>query len=302
MSIPFISIVIPALNRAHLIRRTLDSVAAQSFRNFELIVVDNGSDDGTLATVNEWGASHDDVNLRTFTEPERGAARARNRGLRESLGEWAMFFDSDDTMDSGLLERIAAEAADADIVAWNVRIHQLDGTTVVRRSEKRDALFHTIFNGNFSTQRYAARTALFHSAGGWNGDLHGWDDIELGVRLLLTNPTISLLNIVMVDIYAQVQSITGKSHSTNPQKWETALDCISSDLSVRGSRRVLRWVDLRRAILAGQYSAEGNADEGVRLLREVLGRAGWRSWVYRFAYRHTSKGRRGAARLLRWFC
>ena len=297
MKSPLFSIVIPVFNRAHLIARTLDSVAAQTFHDFELIVVDNASTDTTLDVVRDWGKAHPDVDLVVLNEPQRGAAKARNCGLSAARGAWTLFFDSDDTMDARLLELILPLTDRADIVGWNVRIHRLDGSVIVQKSRAKRALFHTIFNGNLSTQRYAARTDLIRSVGGWNGSLRGWDDIELGVHLLLAKPEFRILGVALVDIYAQEESITGRRHADDPAKWESALDSISSLLHDAHNARAERWVNLRRAILAGQYTAEGNKAEGERLIGEVLSKVNGRRWLYRFAYHHTAHGRRGAARL-----
>ena len=302
MAAPFISIVIPVLNRASIVGRTLDSVSAQTFGDYELIVVDNGSTDGTADAVRSWHSVHPTVNLTLLTESERGAARARNRGLDAAQGEWTMFFDSDDTMRPDLLEAVKKASREADVVAWDVIIHQLDGSVIRQCSYLRNALFHTIFHGNFSTQRYAAATRLFRSVGGWNAVLRGWDDAELGVRLLLQKPLIRHLRDVEVDVYAQSVSITGVSHSSDTAKWEDALSAMRNTLSEASEQKAVHWIDLRRAILAGQYAREGAEIESDRLLAATLKIVDCRRWIYRWASRLTASGCRGAARLFGWLC
>ena len=302
MATPFLSIVIPVLNREKIVVRTLDSVAAQSLDDFELIVVDNGSTDNTRQVIEEWIENHPKILARLVEEPEKGAARARNRGLDEAKGEWTMFFDSDDTMHSDLVEEIRRNADGADIVAWNVTIHQLDGTSIRQKSFAKRVLFHTIFNGNFATQRYAARTALFRKVGGWNAALRGWDDTELGVRLALSSPAIRLLKGTKVDVYAQEESITGVRHAADTTKWEEALEVMKKHLEAASMAKAARWIDLRRAILAGQYSAEGNETESQRLISAVIADFKSKRWLYRFACRYTAARHRGAARLLGWLC
>ena len=79
-----ISVVVPVLNRAKLIERSLDSIAAQDVRPLNLYIVDNGSDDGTQDVVRNWVRRHaDDKELRVtlMEDKQRGAARARQTAL-----------------------------------------------------------------------------------------------------------------------------------------------------------------------------------------------------------------------------
>lgn len=86
-----VSIVIPAYNRAHLIGETLRSVLAQTYRPLEVLVVDDGSKDGTHEVVEAFGGP-----VRCIRQPNGGVAAARNRGLAEARGEFVALLDSDD--------------------------------------------------------------------------------------------------------------------------------------------------------------------------------------------------------------
>ncbi|HZR36529.1 MAG TPA: glycosyltransferase [Nevskia sp.] len=90
---PQVSVILPTYNRAHLLPRAVASVLGQSFRDFELIVVDDGSKDGTA----ELMRGYDDPRI-VFLPPERnlGDAGARMRGIARARGEWLAFQDSDD--------------------------------------------------------------------------------------------------------------------------------------------------------------------------------------------------------------
>jgi len=98
-----VSVIIATYNRADYVRQAVDSVLAQSLRDFELIVVDDGSTDGTAAVLAEYGAR-----IRVIATPNRGAARARNAGLAAATGEYVAFLDSDDLSDP---ERLSLQAA-----------------------------------------------------------------------------------------------------------------------------------------------------------------------------------------------
>ncbi|MFZ1545900.1 MAG: glycosyltransferase [Candidatus Nitrotoga sp.] len=99
---PIASIIMPCYNGMRHIQAAIDSVLAQTFDDFELIVVDNGSTDRTpeiLSSVN-------DPRLRVLTLQERGVSRARNLGLREAHGAFIAFLDSDDTWNTEFLEKM----------------------------------------------------------------------------------------------------------------------------------------------------------------------------------------------------
>ena len=90
---PLVSVIIPMYNRAGTIRRAIDSVLRQTYRNIELIVVDDASTDNSVQIVQEYAESR----LRLITLPRNaGAARARNAGMKAAQGEYIAFQDSDD--------------------------------------------------------------------------------------------------------------------------------------------------------------------------------------------------------------
>ncbi len=94
MDQPTISIIIPSYNRAHLIGETLASVAAQTFQDYEIIVVDDGSKDNTPEIMQQW--CQRDSRIRYVQQPNGGVSAARNTGIRLAQGEFIAFLDSDD--------------------------------------------------------------------------------------------------------------------------------------------------------------------------------------------------------------
>ena len=111
MSTVLFSIVVPVFNRAHTIERCLRSVFSQRFEDFEVLVVDDGSSDDTLALL----CSMNDARLRVIAHDlNRGVCPARNTGIRASTGQWVVFLDSDDELaDAGALARMADHARGA---------------------------------------------------------------------------------------------------------------------------------------------------------------------------------------------
>lgn len=104
MNTPLVSIIIPTYNRAHLIGETLDSVLAQTYTNWECIVVDDGSTDNTEHLLNEY--CNKDARFQYHHRPKdrpKGANACRNYGFELSKGEYINWFDSDDLMVSNHL-------------------------------------------------------------------------------------------------------------------------------------------------------------------------------------------------------
>ncbi|HBR55641.1 MAG TPA: hypothetical protein DEA82_16235 [Flavobacteriaceae bacterium] len=100
-----VSIIIPVYNRAHLIGETLDSILAQTYTNWECIVVDDGSTDNTLELLEDYAQKDSRFKYykRPYNRPKGGNA-ARNYGFQKSTGDYIQWFDSDDIMVSEFLE------------------------------------------------------------------------------------------------------------------------------------------------------------------------------------------------------
>jgi len=100
---PRFSIVIPLYNKRRYIRRAIDSVISQSFRDFELIVVDDGSTDGSQEMVVDIA----DLRMKLIRQDNAGEGAARNRGIKEAKADWIAFLDADDMWVSGHLDNLA---------------------------------------------------------------------------------------------------------------------------------------------------------------------------------------------------
>ena len=100
---PLLSIVVPLYNKEAYIGRTLRSVLAQTFTDYEILVVNDGSTDGSLERAKEVCSER----IRYFSKPNGGPASARNMGVRNARGRWVMILDADDELVPGILEHFA---------------------------------------------------------------------------------------------------------------------------------------------------------------------------------------------------
>ncbi len=96
---PMVSVIIPTHNRADFLTEAIDSVLAQTWRDFEILVVDDGSTDGTRDVIGEYGDR-----IRYFHKPHRGPSSARNLGASKAHGNFLAFLDSDDIWEPDKLD------------------------------------------------------------------------------------------------------------------------------------------------------------------------------------------------------
>ena len=95
-NIPFVSVVIPLYNSQDYILNCLKSVSAQDYKNFEVIIVDDGSTDCSVDIVKEFIKNHPEVPIQLIRQQNSGPSKARNVGILEAHGELIAFIDSDD--------------------------------------------------------------------------------------------------------------------------------------------------------------------------------------------------------------
>ena len=295
-----ITVVVPVHNRERLVLETLDSIASQTALP-SLIIVDNNSSDSSLQAISNWTASHRSAAfpISVLSQPEPGATNARNLGLKNTTTPWVLFFDSDDLMLPNHIEHImqAAESnRHATLIGWDTIVQPLEGKPYRKEFKGNNLIWRNIFNGIMSTQQYAAKTQLFHDCGGWNPVLAGWNDYELGMRLLLQKPkTVYIKHKPEVIVRCQRNSITGTNFSSATDKWEKSLDSCQLIFEKAHQPYYARCINLKRAVLAGLYLRENNITESDRLLKKVLSLEPrkWHRLILRIACRFTAAGGRG---------
>ena len=124
MNTPFFSIIIPTYNRVNVLPRAIDSVLRQSFQEFELIIVDNGSTD----TTRQWliDSYNDDRIVYYYQDGSGSPAKPRNTGIILAKGNWLCFLDSDDSWNSEKLQHVFNEIQvenNLDVVCHNENIY-----------------------------------------------------------------------------------------------------------------------------------------------------------------------------------
>src|SRR5690349_4931277 len=196
---PLVSVVLPAYNSQRTLAETLRSIARQSYRNLEIIIVDDGSSDGTAAVAAAFCA--EDERARLLSQPNSGVAAARNRGLAAATGEWVAMIDADDLWHPTKIEKqvtaaLAAPEPPGFVYCWFRTIDEEgrvtgSGEAHAVRGPALRRLLYVNFVGNGSAPLYA-RSAMV-AAGGFEESLqadgaHGCDDALMQLRVARSSP------------------------------------------------------------------------------------------------------------------
>ncbi|HFU3949682.1 TPA: glycosyltransferase family 2 protein, partial [Streptococcus suis] len=126
-----ISIIVPVYNAEKTIERCILSILEQSYTNFELILINDGSTDSSLFTIKNFIV---DTRVKIIDKQNEGASQTRNRGIREAKGEYLLFIDSDDYIDNDYVQRLYEEIENSklDMVISGIRMVDSDGKELNR--------------------------------------------------------------------------------------------------------------------------------------------------------------------------
>jgi glycosyltransferase involved in cell wall biosynthesis len=183
---PEVSVIIPTYNRRAMLVAAIDSVLAQSFRAFELIVIDDGSTDGTAEHLARLGET-----IRIERIEHRGPAAARNRGVELALAPLIAFLDSDDLWAPAKLERQLAfmRANPGCAICQTNEIWIRDGRRVNpglrHRKRAGDIFIDSLRTCLISMSATMMRTDLFRSLGGFDESMAAAEDYDLWLRILI---------------------------------------------------------------------------------------------------------------------
>ncbi|HNY32870.1 MAG TPA: glycosyltransferase family 2 protein [Fibrobacteria bacterium] len=212
---PRISIIIPTYNRKDLLSVTLDSFVEQGSIDWECIVVDDHSDDGTLEMLAQ--RARTDHRIRVMVKPNgrlRGPASGRNVGLAESKADYVLFFDSDDLLEPGfLLETVRRmEENQFDLLVSRIRFFHPDGTkpdveSPLIQSEsfivRSAAAEHSV-----QTQNIVWKRSLLSKLDPIREDLVFGEDFEYAIRGILAADKIGIANDLFVKVRRHGDSLS----------------------------------------------------------------------------------------------
>lgn len=185
---PTVSVVIPAYNRARFITTAIDSVLDQTYRDFEIIVVDDGSTDQTQEKLESYG---DRIINHSYT-PNRGVSYARNRGIELAQGKYIAFLDSDDYW---LPEKLQKQTEffrnnpEYSIVATQCLVNVIDDDLNTIKYIEKDELHHQLTYAKIFLRPFIMPSSIlmekecFNVVGDFDENRRVLEDIDLYLRL-----------------------------------------------------------------------------------------------------------------------
>ena len=311
MMTPSLTIIIPVLNRANVLLRTLDSIAASSRLPSALILVDNGSEDASLTICQQWAEHHtsDAFRISVLEAPRRGASVARNVGLSACQTDYVYFFDSDDLISPSFIADVTEVFAANPVldVLFVPTRQEVKGEVQVRAFRPQGDAWVHILNSQLNTVSMVFRTSFLKALGGWNEQLTVWDDWELGLRVLLARPkwewlTSKSYHHVVVHPDSQTNSSFTRTLEPTLQAIRMAAHAIChASCSEQEQAKCLLALYYRCKIMEGKLMVEKSflaAESYKALIQELdITPLNWKSKAGSFLRWYSAMGGRGAWRL-----
>ncbi len=248
---PNVSIIIPAYNQAHFLAAAVDSALAQTYRNYEIIVVDDGSTDDTPAVAAQYGDC-----IRYIRQENRGLAGARNTGITAARGTLIGLLDSDDIWLPKYLETITGLAErypHAAVYYSRARCMDVDGRDLPQIAGYRDiepgALYHTLLRANhLIPSTVTIRTAAVRQANLFDPQFRSCEDWDLWLKLSREQQAFIGTRDVLVRY-----RIHGSSLSANTQYMQHSKRMVIEKHFGQDDGQYGTWTDDKRRAYGGVY-------------------------------------------------
>lgn len=204
-----ISIIIPVYNCQDYLKRCLDSVFSQDYRNYEVICIDDGSTDNSAQIAKEFG-------VRYYYQDNGGQAVARNKGIELAKGEWLCFVDSDDAIQPNYLSKMhEATNNDIDIVVCRIKRINEDGSYNVDVMKKLGIINNkqALVTVNLGPTNKLIRKDVIRDSR-FAGDKLRFEDVLFTTELLTNSRQINIIDDVLYDYYIRENSTMRKFDNT----------------------------------------------------------------------------------------
>lgn len=208
-----ISIITPVYNKEKHLKKTIESILNQTEKDFELILINDGSTDNSLNIIKEY--KEKDPRIKLFDQTNKGVSTARNVGINHAKGEYITFFDADDSMYEEALKIMKEKIGSNDILMFKTRVIE-KGKNYIRpkhRAFKKDFLIHYIdnkfqptMNGYLIRREFLIREGIY-----FNENIDYGEDMEFVIRLLSKTQKIKQIDDILNAYNKENQSLSKES-------------------------------------------------------------------------------------------
>lgn len=280
---PIVSVIIPTKNRRLLLEETLESVRAQNFSHWEVIVVDDGPTDDTDGYMNSICLEEPRIQFFHREGNSSNANVCRNQGFEKSLGEYVIFLDSDDLLAPNCLEQrvgLLERNPDVDFAVYpGMCFYQEPGDSTENFGEASGAgELDRLLGMDWPMQTTAPiwRRKALNKLGPWDESLPSWQDVDFHFRALISN--LKMLRVNNHDYYFRISHDSSKTSTiqfSNYQHLNNAIELFRRFRAELKEAHLLTWS--RGHLLAGCYlfvaekqSEVGNFIKAHKTWRETL--------------------------------
>ena len=218
-----ISIIVPVFNVEEYLSQCIDSIIVQSFSNFEIILIDDGSTDLSGCICDNYAVR--DSRVRVIHKKNGGVSSARNLGISEARGEWICFIDSDDFLAPDFLEKFHVEGNSADVIIQGVELYHDQQQSFIKQVRLENKILeYTYFKQSVANNRLlhlgypfskAYKRSLLVDAGIlFNTDLSFHEDHIFVLQILNLSNRIQLVDSVSYKyrVFQQGNTLSQKRH------------------------------------------------------------------------------------------
>ena len=273
------SVIIPAYNAEKTINRAVSSVLTQTFEDFELIIVDDGSNDNTEAYINIF----QDKRIKYYRQKNNGVSFARNKGIEESIAEYICFLDADDEWKKDHLEVLSEmieNYKDCGIYVTGHEIRLLNGKTKNRFTEITKNINEGIHQDGYEilnkygyfihTNSVCCKREVFDKVGKFALGIKNGEDDDMWFRIFAYYPL--AISKKITTIYDRENSSATNIRPTNIEsKFYTRLNTLLLSSKVPQNRKnsLMIWAERNKLSRARKHIILGNKKEAIKLIKTV---------------------------------
>lgn len=266
---PFFSVIIPLYNKEKFIRKTLTSVLKQSFQNFEIIVVNDGSTDSSEQKILHFN----DSRIRYYSKINEGASKARNFGIEKAKADYICFLDADDywypeflsTFHSVILKHQTQKAFSCAIEIETHKKKYKGQYSIPTKSEVQiiDYFKSSLKNSIISTSSIILHKDIFKKTGFFDPTIKSGQDTDLWIRVGLN------YNIVFINIILATYVFDEKSLSRSVKDFDKSLKFEKYTEFEKTNNDLKRFLDYNRFSLAIKAKLQNNQEKFIHFKKDI---------------------------------